>query len=186
MSNSRYKICSDACLLLGASPINSFDDGTVESEVCASVYDDLYDNLLAHRDWTFARDYIKPNLLNKESILGYKYVYHKPANVISILQDYKATEYKIVGYNEIHTNEKDLILFAKVKPDEAVLPADFVLALKYLIAAEVAIPVTEDGSRAQYFEQKAPLQIARAIDNDLTQEPDTTYFSNEELNHWYN
>lgn len=189
---TKFSICSDSCVLIGASPINSFEDG-LEGEVCGQIYNDTYESILRLRDWTFTRDFVEPPLLNKKSFLKYQYVYQFPRTttvglkqeIVSIVQSYTGTEFKIVGSSEIHTNEKDLVLNVKIKVDESLLPSDFLLALKYKLAAELAVPLTENTAIAQVFEQKYQQQISQAINNDLFQEPDTTYFDDPLFESWY-
>lgn len=186
MSVSKYSICSDACVLIGADPINSFDDMSVESEACKAVYHEVYENLLRHRDWTFTRDYVCLNKLNKCSYLGYKYVYQIPNTVIGVLQGYNAIEYKITNNKELHCNVDNFVAYCKVRPDESQLPLDFVLLMKYAIAADISTPVTENASIQGNFEQKTALQMTRCVNNDLIQEPDTTYFADDLTSAWYN
>lgn len=168
--NTDINICSSASLLIGGSPIQSLgEDGTVESIVAGEVYTDIYENLLRYRPWTFAREYINPNRINKTPETGYKYAYLLPNTVISVM-DIGGSRFKIVGKNELHTDLENPRLYAITKPQERDLPSDFVLALKYLLASEMAVPVTENTTKAQYYEQKAAMQIIRASDNDLAQE----------------
>lgn len=166
---NKIKICSTASTLIGGAPIQSFDEGSVEAEIAQSLYEDMYENLLRYRPWTFCRDYIKPPLSNKESVFGYKYVYVIPNTVLTV-EDIGGADFRL-KLNELHTNEKDPVVSVLLKPDEAILPADFTLALTYAIAAEMAVPVSENTTKAQYYEQKLAAQIMRAADNDIAQEP---------------
>lgn len=168
--NTDISICSSASTLIGGSPIQSLgEDGTMESEVASEIYTDIYENLLRYRPWTFAREYIKPNRINKTPTTGFTYAYLLPNSVITVL-DIGGSRFKIVGKNELHTDAENPRLYATVKPREQDLPSDFVLALKYLLSSEMAVPITENTTKAQYYEQKAAIQVMRAADNDLAQE----------------
>ena len=40
-ANTAIKICSRASILMGGSPIQSFDEGTAEADVVDAVYEDI-------------------------------------------------------------------------------------------------------------------------------------------------
>jgi len=48
------KICSDALLMLGANPISSFTEGTDESNICSSLYEDIKRQTIATYPWSFS------------------------------------------------------------------------------------------------------------------------------------
>ena len=50
MSITAIDLCSRAVLLIGANAIQSFEDGTRESNVCSSIYELVRDTLFANRD----------------------------------------------------------------------------------------------------------------------------------------
>jgi hypothetical protein len=180
------KICSDASVLIGAAPIQSFDEGTAESITASAIYEDTYENLLRYRPWTFAREYFYPNKINKTPNTGYKYAYLIPNTVVSIMdiaegKGGRQDQFKLVGKNELHTDVVNPRVYALIKPKEGDLPADFVLALKYAIASEMSVPITDNTTKAQFYEQKLAMQIKRAADNDLAQEPAEDIGFNSEL-----
>ncbi len=170
MSASKNSIINKAVILNGGSPVSG-DDGSDEWEISNTFYDDVYENLLRHMPWTFAREYLTLNLTDEESPIGYKYIYQIPNTVITVMDINSYNSFKLVGKNKLHTDDKDGVARCIVKVDENKLPADFVKALEYLLAAEIAIPLFEDSNRAKAYEDKAYKQIQRAIDNDLAQEP---------------
>lgn len=179
---NKLKLCSNASILIGGAPIQSFDEGSVEAIVADAIYEDVYENLLRHRPWTFCREYIiNPPKVNAKSPMGYKNIYLIP-NTVLIVEDIGGADFKL-KLNQIHTNAENITVSAINKPDEAILPADFTLALTYLLAAEMAVPVTENTTKAEFYEKKAAVQVMRAVDNDLAQEPllpldnDSLYYS---------
>lgn len=177
---TKIKICSDASVLIGAAPIQSFEEDSVEAITCEASYDDIYENLLRYRPWTFAREFFEPALINKKPETGYKYAYLIPNTVVTVM-DVGGAKFKLVGKNELHTDIKDPRAYVIVKPVESDLPSDFILALKYAIASEISVPVIEDTTKAQFYEAKLSRQIQRAADNDLAQEPSEQFALESDL-----
>ena len=54
VAQSGIDICSRALILIGASPITSFADGTTESQVAVNVYEDIAQASLVNSRWRFA------------------------------------------------------------------------------------------------------------------------------------
>ena len=54
--SSEIGICNHSLALLGVRSITSFDDGTTESSLCATLYPTTRDEVLEVRAWTFATD----------------------------------------------------------------------------------------------------------------------------------
>ena len=51
---TQVDICNWGLALIGANPITSFADGSVEANLCQSLYPILQDDVLSARAWTFA------------------------------------------------------------------------------------------------------------------------------------
>lgn len=172
MSNqNKIKICSAASILVGGLPIQTFDEGTVESLTADSMYDDCYEDLLRYRPWTFAREYHTPVKVNKVSKAGYKHVYLIPNTVITVMDIGVNAPFKLVGKNELHTDVENPRVRVVVKPQETDLPADFLLALKYKLAKDFAIVIREEVTRSQWCEDQLNKALLAAAANDLEQEP---------------
>jgi len=54
MALTGIALCSRALIKLGADSIASFEDGTAEAEVAASLYGPIRDALISAHPWTFA------------------------------------------------------------------------------------------------------------------------------------
>ena len=57
--DTAVSICADALILLGASPISSFNDGTDEANTCDRLYSDTRDMTLSMYPWSFAYKKVK-------------------------------------------------------------------------------------------------------------------------------
>ena len=173
MQETKLSICSSASVLIGGSPIQSFEEETVESIVAQSIYDNVYENLLSFRDWSFAKKYLDLTKMNKTPKSGFSSVFLIPNEVLHVIS--ADTSYDLIGSNELHCSSDKVRAYVLVKPREEQLPAHFLLALKYLLASELAVPVTENTTKAQWYESKAQQQIGRCVEIDFSQDVDTNF-----------
>ena len=172
-SQDKIKIASDACVLLGASVIQSFDENTTEAQTARSFYDDVYMMALSSSNWSFAKMPVELNRLDEKPDYGYKYVYNVKADIIRIisLNDRPNQDYRLVKGRELHTSIENPYVVALVKVDESQLPHDFIFALKHKLAAAFCSTITDDTAQLQRFEAKADQLMKRAQYNDQIQQP---------------
>ncbi len=174
-------IASAASVMLGASPIQSFDEDTVEAQTAKAVYTSVYENLLSYRPWTFCKEYKEPGLITETPETGYKYSYQLGRGVVKVLDIGEPLPYKLIGGRELHTDVKNPRVQIIVKPKEQDLPQDFVYAFKCLLAAAMAPTITDNTTQAQYYDQKGTQLLLQAADNDSAQEPQQSIFTHSEL-----
>jgi len=177
----KIRIASDACVLLGADPIQSFEEDTTEALAVRTMYDNIYESALNYRMWSFAKTSVTPVQIDKVSEYGYTFVYRVPVDVLRVITINEAQlPYKLVMRREIHTNEPVKTLSALLKINEPELPGDFVLALKFMLAGSIAPIITGDVTQAAMFEQKGMQALHVAGDNDAVQAP-LTYLKTSPL-----
>ena len=159
------EICQKATLLIGANKPEAFDDGSVEGEACEDAYEDLLVSMLSGRPWTFASKQVELIEVVEESELGYSRVFIVPAESIKVFDSRRLIDYKILG-NRLHTNHKTINLTYAFRQDETFLSADFILALKYGVAAEINLPITGNVSRTDFFQRKFDKLLSNAAFSD--------------------
>lgn len=170
MSQDKISIASAACILLGADPVQSFDEDTTEALAARTFYDMTYEAAIKDRNWSFAKARVKLARLQKESEYGYKYVYRLNVVALKLVTVNEASaNYKLVKGRELHTDEDMAEADIIVKPEEAELPGDFVLALTFLMASVFAPTVTDDSSQAERYEKKGAVLMAKAGNADAVQ-----------------
>lgn len=179
MAQSKTSIISKASVLLGDSPVSG-DDGSDAWEIGDIFYDDTYEELLRFREWTFARSNQYFPLLSMKSNLGYNYVYQVPNTVLVVSDLNTSGDYKIIK-GQLHTDVKNPLVSCIIKPEEHTLPSDFVKALSFILAAEMAIPLIDDTTRADYYHKLSSIQVNKAIANDLAQEPQESFAYQSEI-----
>lgn len=174
MTTTKFSICSQALVMLGANPISSFEDGTVESDTAAELYDEELEFLLCLHDWRFAS---KEDSLDRETSsspeAGWDYIYTLPAGwlkTIKITKNDKPVEFDMVDgriYTNASNDDADLVMEYIYDPGPAKYPPHFRLALRYALAEAFSIPVTADMDMAEKYGKVAErkLRQAKSIDS---------------------
>ena len=76
-------ICSDALILLGASPISSFTEGTDAAQACDRLYPDLRDTMLSTYVWSWTLKKSQIARLSTDPINEWEYAYQLPGDMLS-------------------------------------------------------------------------------------------------------
>lgn len=164
------QICQKAVALIGANKPESFDDGSVEGEVCSDVYTDLLKTILSSRPWTFATKKVQLTKIEVQSELGLSNVFILPTEVIKIFTDRDGLDYELLE-GKLHTNSDNAFLKYAYIPNETYMSADFVHALKYGIASEINLPITGNTTRTDYLEHKFAKLLKKAAFTDSRSKP---------------
>ena len=156
-------ICSDALIMLGAKAITSFNDGTDESSTCDRLYGDIRDSTLATYPWTFSFKKIKLAQLLTNPTSVWKYQYQLPGDKISNPRAvYNSAnpgspvqkDWEIQG-DVLMTNLTSVYIDYQYSLGEFAMPQYFVQLLKYMMAWHLAMPITEQSDKAQYWQRVA-------------------------------
>ena len=153
------KICSDALLMLGANPISSFTEGTDESNICDRLYPDIKIKTLASYPWSFSFKKVQLARLVTTPATEYKYEYQLPSDMIgtpNALYDTdkvgspRRREYRLLG-DKILTDYEAVYIDYQYNTPEYALPNYFVQLLKYQLAWHLAMPITDQADKSQYW-----------------------------------
>jgi len=174
MALNDIALCARALIRLGASPITSFDDQTVEAEIAGALYAPVRDALLSAYPWSFATGKIALTQDSQAPVADYQYAYNMPNDFLRAIsaggaQEGQGTHYKIVR-NKIHSNANALTLTYIFRPDESEFPPFFDIALINRLAAEFCIPVTESTSRSEALYRLAEREYEKARQIDAQQD----------------
>jgi hypothetical protein len=166
MAISQIDLCSRALVKLGANSISSFEDGTLEAEVAASLYPIVRDSLLSAHPWNFATKYANLPVMADAPLAEYSYAFPLPSDCLRAISAgtgsrARGVEYKIIG-GELHTDADDIVLCYIGRPEEADFPAFFAAALIARLAAEFCIPLTDSTSRWDSLGKVATVEFQRA------------------------
>ena len=183
MATTKVDICSRALVMIGASPISSFTDGSTEALVASNVYEDIVESSLTRHRWKFATNQKQLSLLTAKPEARYEYAYQLPASpgvlhIVSLsVNDYiiPYTRYKDKLYVNTYGSSHALILDYIYRVEEDYFPAHFRLSL-------FAGSVARDAGMIREFKGMADRQflISKNVDaSEVTNKKlDTSRFIN--------
>lgn len=161
--DSGLSICSDALLMLGAKPISSFTEGTDEASVCDRLYPDIRDQTLMVYPWSFSFKKVQLARLVTTPTNEFKYEYQMPADRLGAPRAVYASnavganitfDYRIMG-SKLLSNEEQIYVDYQYYVPETEMPVWFVQLLKYMVAWHVALPITDQVDKTQYWQSVA-------------------------------
>jgi len=157
-------ICSDALILLGASTISSFSEGTPAATACSRLYPDLRDSMISQYPWSWSLHKVKLARLSTDPINEWKYAYQLPGNILTgVIAVFDSASdaarpinsgWEVYG-DKIYTNLETVYIDYQDTVAEASMPVYFVRLLRTALAAELAIIITDQASKAEFFRAQA-------------------------------
>lgn len=164
---NKYKLCSQALVLVGGNKISSFAGATTEEIVAEEIYEPTVRSLLTDYRWRFASDYIELNRLEDLPVIKWAAQYQLPNDVFIIYGAYCDGE--TMEFDRVRTrilcdalDTSQVVLHVGFRPDEAEFPPYFEAVLLLRLAAAFAIPIAEDPNKASFYEGKALRAFAQA------------------------
>lgn len=165
----KIEIISNAMILIGANPISDLSEGT-EGLVAASLYENSYRGLLASHSWRFATKKRQLSRLTDAPLNEWAYQYQLPSDMITVVKVQDSTDYEIYG-DKIYSDQPELYIDYRYRVDETLLPDYYTLTLQFLLAAQFAIPITDNSQRAQVYQGLYEDQLRRAKGIDSSARP---------------
>jgi hypothetical protein len=157
-------ICSDALTLLGAATISSFAEGTPSAIACSRLYPDLRDTIISRYPWSWSMRKVQLSRLGGTPVNEWKYAYQIPASTLTGVQavfDSGSDAARSLNYgweiyqDQLLTNLETVYIDYQTTVSETNMPPYFVRLLRTAMAGELAIIVTDQQSKAEYFRQQA-------------------------------
>lgn len=174
-ANTPIKICSRASVLMGGSPISSFTDGTVESDVCDAMYEDVARAALTNTRWRFSTNQNVLNRIVAAPTGRFDAAYQLPADMLminAITVNDMPIEYDIYG-DKAYCNAvaNDTVIADYIfRAEEANWPPYFTIAVEFTMAGILAVSVARDSQLASLMEQKANIFMMQARRLDSQQQ----------------
>ena len=174
MALNDVALASRALIRIGAAPISSFDDGTVESEIAGALFAPVRDGLLSAYAWGFATGQVELTKLETPPLADYSNAFQLPNDFLRALSAGTGTKGRGLNYRiargALHTNAQQVVLTYIFRPEEEEFPPYFDQALIARLAAEFTIPITESTSRAESLFGLAENEYKRARQIDAQQD----------------
>jgi hypothetical protein len=139
--DTALSICSDALQMLGAKAISSFTEGTDEANVSDSLYPDVKKQTLLVYPWSFVYKKTQISKLLTTPTTEYKYQFQLPGDRIGPPRAVLTSA--TPGANTI----RDYRIFG-----DKLLTVYMVQLLKYMWAGHLAMPITDQTEKAQYWQ----------------------------------
>jgi len=164
---SDVSICSTALLLIGHNKISALS----ENEQAEAFYDATYEDLLTLHRWHFAtKKSVSLSRLTAIPQNEFDYAYQIPTEMLILDRTYPSSTYKIFGDN-LYSNNTKVEIDYRYRIAESELPAYFVTAMEYLLAAKFAVPVTSNKATGDLYNGMFEKQLRRAKFLDSQQQP---------------
>jgi hypothetical protein len=175
VANTPIKVCSRASVLIGGDEIQSFTDGTLESSVADSVYEDIVRAALTNTRWRFATNQQQLNRLEAAPTGRWGAAYQLPSETLlvhALTVNDVPIKYDIYGDKAYSNSSSTDVVIADFtyRADEQNWPSFFTLAVQHMLAGTFAISIARDASLSQLMDQKAQLFMAQARRADSQQQ----------------
>lgn len=174
MALNDVALASRALIRIGAAPITSFTDGSVEAEIANALFEPVTNALLSSYAWSFATEQVALSQLETEPVADYTYAYQLPNDFLRALSAGTGTKGRGLNYrinqDKLHTNSSSVVLTYIFRPAEENFPPYFDQAVIARLAAEFTIPITENTSRAEAMFAMAEKEFQRARQIDAQQD----------------
>ena len=171
MAMTALELCAAALLKLGAQPIGSLDDDTVEANCARRLYGMTRDALLCVHPWSFARAQVELTPQATAPIADFAHAFALPADHLRTISvgargSGRGVAYRLQG-GAILCDAEAITLTYQRRVDEGDLPAFFLPLLVSRLAAELCVPLTENTARAGELLRLAEteLRLARLVDS---------------------
>ena len=160
--DTKLTICNDACLMLGVNEMTSFTEGTDSAKICDRLYDDLKKYILSIYPWSFAKKKVQLARTTETPVTEWTYAYALPSDIIgspkAVFQTSTAgalaqTEFELyyIDQQRLLTDYATVYIDYVANIDESRFPEYFVYLLRHALASDIAEPLTDQITKADYF-----------------------------------
>ena len=166
------EICNQAIGWLGGNRITSLDDGTTEAKLCKDNFTFIRDAVLEAMDWSFAKKQTRLTPLATAPDFRFDQQFLLPSDVLRIITAGAVEDFsdwleweRQADVVAADTDVLYLLYVARIT-DTTRFPPSFTQALAQRIAADLAVPLTENAGLSQRYWQLYERKLAEAASND--------------------
>jgi len=168
MSASAISICSNALLMLGARPINSFDEDSDHAMLCSNVYPMMRDWLLRRHPWNVTLRSVALAPASDAPVMDYALRFPLPGACMRVLRVGRQNErprYRVEG-RSILCNENPLYLLYQADVGEGDWDSSLVHLASLAMKAAIAYAVTKSSAVAEAAKDDFRLALGSAMSVD--------------------
>lgn len=161
--DTKLSICSDALIMLGASPLSSFSDGSDEAQVADRLYDDIRDTLLMSYPYSWSLKKVSLGRLADAPVNEWRYKFALPGDILgnpkavfysSAVGAITARDFELFS-GGLYSNYEQIWIDYQFRPEPAAFPPYFANLLKHALASAFAEPVTDQITKGNYYHSLA-------------------------------
>lgn len=169
MATSSVQICSNALLLLGDSPISSFDDDAERALLASNLWDNARQAVLRSHPWNCAKAMVALAPEASAPAFDWTYQFALPGDCLRVLfvgQMAEPDDYSINGRRILADGNPLYLTYIYDNQDVASWDALLVEAMQRYMAFSMAYPITKSGTLRDslWQEYQAVLKQARNVD----------------------
>jgi hypothetical protein len=172
MALSKFDICNQALVLVGANTITSFSQNTTESIVANQLYETTVEDLLTKCRWRFASKQVQLSKNTTNPDARYESSYALPSDALilhTVTVSDDVINYDRYGQNIFtNTSTSDTVIADYTfQPSESIFPPYFAQVLVFELASLFAGAIARNDQLANLYAQRAvaQLQQAKSIDS---------------------
>jgi|2_EtaG_2_1085320.scaffolds.fasta_scaffold02225_6 hypothetical protein len=158
MATSDVSIVSAASVLVGGAVITSFEDGSTESVVAGTLYEDTRDDLLSTKPWAFNTK-ISTMLSKHVSAPDDKWeiAYQLPSDIINLISVNKddVLDYDVQETFLVTNFDGEVYAEYQFSVSEDKFPSYFTTYLQMVLASKFAIPIADDPAKTTALSKEA-------------------------------
>lgn len=174
MAASAVQICSNALILLGADPINSFTDESDRATVVANLWPQVQDALLRMHPWNCAKKRVQLAPDAQSPDFEWAYQFTVPGDLLRVLavgESGETPDYRIEG-RKLLTDESTLkLLYIYRNTNIPHWDTLLVHAASAAMAEAAAYPITKSATTQQAMAEKLGFWLRQARTIDGMEEP---------------
>tara|TARA_R110000772_G_scaffold17640_5_gene49043 strand:- start:446 stop:1003 length:558 start_codon:yes stop_codon:yes gene_type:complete len=169
---SKIDLISNALILIGDVPINTFVGDERRKVVSRNLYDNIIENELTKHRWGFARKKAQLSLISTApEDKEWSHSYELPSDLLSLTRVYPSLNYQVYGSQVYCNYNQALYADYTFKAPEAKWPAYFAKMIEYALAKDFSTSIRDSTASRQAMAAEYEIASRMARFTDSQQHP---------------
>lgn len=167
---SSVSICNIALAQIGANPIHSLTDGSVEAGFCSAFYDQLVEAYLNKHAWNFAvrRMELPPDV--DVPLYGFDHQFTLPADCLRVLTVNGDPRYNVEGRRIVTNSSNCFIKYVARVTDTSQWSQGFIEVVIAALTLRLAYPITKSSDQVALASQNLQISLMNALAIDASED----------------